>query len=193
MSAARRKTIAKEKKDMPIKTMEEMFMHELGDIYDAEHQFLRGQEEMLEKATDPTLKEMLTNHITETEGQIETLKQVFAALGEEPKREPCSGARGLVSEAKKMLEETTGAPKVRDCAIASSAEKVEHYEICAYKGLIDSAELMEQREVVSLLQKNLEQEEATARLIEENSPALLEKAITKRDMAAKGAQATPTC
>lgn len=177
---------------MPIKTMEEMFMHELGDIYDAEHQFLKGQQEMLEKTTDPTLKEMITTHIDQTEGQLETLKQVFAALGEEPKREPCSGARGLVNEAKKMLEETVGAPKVRDCAIASSAEKVEHYEICAYSGLISSAELMGQREVVSLLQMNLEQEESTARLIKENAPALLEKAITKRDMVEKGAQASPS-
>jgi len=181
----------KEKK-MPIKNMEEMFMHELGDIYDAEHQFLKGQQEMLEKATDPTLKGMITNHIEETEGQIETLEQVFAALGEEAKREPCSGARGLVNEAKKMLEETTGAPKVRDCAIAGAAEKVEHYEICAYKGLIESAERMGQREVVALLQKNLEQEESTALLIEDNMPDLLDKAITKRDMAAKGAEAAPT-
>ena len=177
---------------MPIKTMEEMFKHELGDIYDAEHQFLQGQRDMLEKTADPTLKEMITNHIEETEGQIATLEQVFAAIGEEPKREPCAGARGLVGEAKKMLEETTGAPKVRDVAIASYAQKVEHYEICAYTGLIESADRMGQREVVSLLQKNLEQEESASRLIEENSPALLDNAITDKDMAARTDQASPS-
>ena len=177
---------------MPIKTMEDMFMHELGDIYDAEHQFLRGQEEMLQKATDSTLKDMLKNHIQQTEGQIATLEQVFASLGQQPKREPCAGARGLVTEAKKMLEETTGAPKVRDVAIACAAEKVEHYEICAYKSLIESADLMGQREVVALLQKNYEEELSTARLIEENSPALLAQAVTTGSMSNRSAEAAPT-
>jgi ferritin-like metal-binding protein YciE len=178
---------------MSIKTAEDLFMHELGDIYDAEHQFLEGQRQMREQASDPTLKEMISTHIEQTREQIATLEQVYSSLGQKPKREPCAGARGLVSEAQKMLEETKGAPKVRDVAIAGAAEKVEHYEICAYKGLIDSAEQMGQRAVVSLLQRNLEQEESTARLIEQNSPLLLEKAVMGRDMASEtGAQASPT-
>ena len=168
-------------------------MHELGDIYDAEHQFLQGQREMRDHTTDATLKEMIGTHIEQTQEQIKTLEGVFQALGEEPKREPCAGARGLVSEAKKMLEETKGAPRVRDLAIAGAAQKVEHYEIVAYTGLIESAEQMGQTEVVSLLQRNLEQEESTARLLEENSPMLLEKAASDSDMSeSNGSQAAPT-
>jgi ferritin-like metal-binding protein YciE len=180
---------------MGIKTAEDLFMHDLGDIYDAEHQFLQGQREMLEQATDPTLKQMIKGHIQQTEGQIEVLEQVYQALGQQPKREPCVGAKGLVSEAKKLFEETKGAPKVRDAGIAGAAAKVEHYEMSAYRTLITGAELMGRSEVVSLLQRNLEQEESTARLIEQNAPDLLQKAGAGQNMQmdiGTGAQASPT-
>lgn len=162
---------------MPIKTMNEMFLHELGDIYDAEHQFLEGQAKMLEAATSAKLKKMLTQHIKETEGQIKTLEEVFKLLGEEPKREPCSGARGLVTEASKLLRETERSPELRDYAIAGAAEKVEHYEICSYEGLVSAAQEMGNKDIEKLFQKNLEQEEKTAELIHESEPELLRKAV----------------
>ncbi len=178
---------------MPIKSLQEKFEHELADIYDAEHQFLKGQQEMLAEATDDTLKEMLRTHIEQTKGHIKNLEGVFSAKGEEPKREMCAGAKGLVTEAKKMLEETQGAPKIRDCAIAGSAAKAEYYEISSYRDLIAGAEIMGQNEVVRLLQMNLEQEESTAMLIEQNVPDLLQKAMKQSDMKeTKGAQASPT-
>ena len=178
---------------MPIKSLQEKFEHELADIYDAEHQFLKGQQEMLAEASDDTLKEMLRTHIEQTKGQIKTLEDVFSAIGEEPKREMCAGAKGLITEAKKMLEETKGAPKIRDCAIAGSAAKAEHYEISSYRDLIAGAEMMGQNEVVSLLQMNLEQEEATAMLLEQSAPDLLQKAMKQSDMReAANAQASPT-
>ena len=178
---------------MPIKSLQEKFEHELADIYDAEHQFLKGQQEMLAETTDSNLKEMLRTHIEQTRGHIKTLEDVFSAIGEKPKREMCAGAKGLVSEAQKMLEETKGAPKIRDCAIAGSAAKAEHYEISSYRDLIAGAEMMGQNEVVSLLQMNLEQEEATAMLLEQSAPDLLQKAMTATDLSQQtGAQASPT-
>ena len=180
---------------MAIKTAEDLFMHDLADIYDAEHQFLQGQREMLEQATDSQLKQMIKTHIQQTEEQIQVLEQVYEALGEKPKRESCAGAKGLVSEAKKLFEETKGVPKVRDAGIAAAAAKVEHYEMSAYRTLITGAELMGQSEVVSLLQRNLEQEESTARLIEQNAPDLLQKAGAGQGMQmdmGTGAQASPT-
>lgn len=178
---------------MPIKTLNDKFLHELGDIYDAEHQFLKGQQEMLQSATDSKLKEMITQHIEQTRQQIKNLEQVFQAVGEQPKREMCDGAKGLVSEGQKLLKETANAAEVRDCAIAGAASKVEHYEIATYRGLIASAELMGQREVVSLLQQNLEQEESTAELIEQSLPELLRKAQGTQGIGGDHyAQASPT-
>lgn len=177
---------------MSIKTSDELFKHELGDIYDAEHQFLQAQREMLSEATDPTLKDMIRTHIEQTEEQIGVLEKVYEALGEQAKRETCPGAKGLVAEGKKVVEETKGAPKVRDVGIAGSLSRVEHYEIAAYRGLISGAELMGQNEVVSLLQRNLEQEESAAQLIEQNAPDLMQKAGSGKGMAVSGSQAAPT-
>ena len=162
---------------MAIRTMDAMFQHELGDIYDAEHQFLEGQRKMLEGATDPKLQKMITTHIEETEAQIKNLEEVFSLLGQEPEREPCAGARGLVTEASKLLRETEKAPELRDYAIAGAAAKVEQYEILSYTGLISAANEMGNKKVVTLLERNLRQEEKTAKLIEENEPQLLQNAL----------------
>ena len=159
-----------------ISNTQEKFLHELGDIYDAEQQFLKGQQEMLQQASDPTLKQMLEQHIGESEGQVQVLEQVFEALGEKPKRETCAAAKGLVTEAQKVLKEAQSA-ELRDCLIGGSAAKVEHYEIASYRGLIIGAQQMGQDQVVTLLEKNLQQEEQTAQKVEQSAPLLLQKAM----------------
>jgi ferritin-like metal-binding protein YciE len=87
-----------------------------------------------------------------------------------------------VSEGQKIMKEAKNAPQVLDCAIAGSASKVEHYEISTYRGLITGAQMMGQREVVNLLNQNLQQEEKTAQLIEQSTPQLLEKAMQNEGM-----------
>jgi ferritin-like metal-binding protein YciE len=161
---------------VPIKTTREMYLHELGDIYDAEQQFLKGQEEMLRNATDQKLKTGIQQHITESEQHVKNIEQVFELLGEKPKAEKCPAAAGIVTEAKQGMKEA-GTDAIRDCMIGESAEKAEHYEIVSYHGLIEGAQLMGQREIVTLLQQNLEQEEKTAKKLEQNAPALLKKAM----------------
>ena len=167
---------------MPIANLNQKFIHELGDIYDAEHQFLKGQQEMLQNATDPMLQQMITRHMEETREQIQNLEQVFSLMGTSPQREMCDGAKGIVSEGQKLMQETSSAPAVRDCAIAGGAAKVEHYEMSAYRGLITGAQLMGQREIVGLLQANLQQEEQTARLVEQSLPTLLQTAMAEEGM-----------
>ncbi len=160
-----------------INSINELFLHELGDIYDAEHQFLKGQEEMLQGAFDATLRQMISTHIEETRQQIANIEQVYALLGQKPERVMCDGARGIVSEGQKGLRETAGASGVRDVAISMAASRVEHYEISAYRGLIQGAQLMGQPQIVSLLAQNLQQEERTSQLVEQSLPALLETAM----------------
>ncbi len=162
---------------MAINTMQEKFTHGLGDMYDAEHQFLEAMQLMLSNATSQKLQNMLKTHIQQTEQQIKNLEQAFKALGERAVRQPCDGAKGIVTEGSKGMKETKDVPAIRDCAIAGAADKVEHYEIASYRGLIAEAQQMNQPEVVRLLQENLRQEEQTSQMIEQSTPELLKAAM----------------
>jgi len=162
---------------MAIKTLQEKFIHGLGDIYDAEHRFLEAQQKMLPNATSETVQTMLETHIAETEAQIENLEKVYEILGLTAQRVSCDGAAGIVLEGDKLLKETSAVPALADLAIVGGCSKVEHYEIASYRGLIAGAESMGQDDIVELLTENLDQEENTAELLEDTMPTLLEKAV----------------
>lgn len=175
---------------MAIKSLEEKFQHELGDIYDAEHQFLEMQRQVLPQASSPQVARLLEQHIKQTEQQITVLEQVFTALGAEAKRVKCQGATGIVNENKKTLKDVSSDPLLVDLAIAGGSAKVEHYEISVYRGLVAGAEAMGQTKVMKLLQRNLAQEEQTAAKIEQSMPKLLQQAMRNAGSAASGKKAT---
>lgn len=164
---------------MAIKTLEEKMVHGLGDIYDAEHQFLEMMQEALPQANSDVVKTLLQQHIVQTEQQISNLEQVFDALGEKAKRVTCAGAAGIVSENQKTLKEVSGNPALVDLAIAGGSSKVEHYEVASYRSLITGAEQMGQNQIAQLLQQNLQQEEQTALKIEQSTPALFQRAMNQ--------------
>lgn len=163
---------------MAITTTEHMFTHELEDIYDAEHRFLKGQQEMLAEATDGMLKGLIETHMKQTQQHISNLEQVFESLGQQAKGATCDAAAGLVSEAQKVIKEagSAGAEAIRDCLIGEAATKVEHYEIVSYRGLVADAEMLSKDSAAALLRENLAQEEHTARLLEQSAPQLRQKA-----------------
>ena len=156
---------------MPITNSQEKFVHELADMYDAEHQFLEAMGKMRAQATDEKLQTMLEDHMQQTEEQIRKLEDVFAEAGQEPERQQCMGAKGLVEEASKMMEEA-GSDEIRDADIAGAATKAEHYEMVSYADLIDGAEMLKLRKAAKLLTENREQEIATARKLERLAPKL---------------------
>jgi ferritin-like metal-binding protein YciE len=119
---------------MAIKTLQEKFMHGLGDIYDAEHRFLEAQQKMLPNADSEEVQMSLETHIGETEQQIVNLTKVYEILGQKAQRVSCDAAAGLVKEGDKLLSETKDVPALADLAINGSCSKVEHYEIAAYRG-----------------------------------------------------------
>lgn len=172
---------------MAIKTLQEKFLHGLGDIYDAEHQFLEAQQQMLPQANSTTVKTLLEQHIAETEQQISVLEQVFEALGEKAEREKCAAAAGIVTENQKTLKEVSSNPALIDLAISGGSSKVEHYEIANYRMLITGAEQMGQTQIVQLLQQNLQQEEATAQKIEQGAPQLFQQAMAQESGRGAGA------
>ena len=111
---------------MAIDNLQEKFLHELGDIYDAEHQFLKGQEEMLQNASDPNLQQMIQQHSEQTRQQIRNLEQIYNLLGIQPQRVMCDGAKGIVSEGQKIMKETAKVPeRIRSAILRNSEALIE--------------------------------------------------------------------
>lgn len=142
-----------------IKTMDDMFVHGLQDIYYAEQQLTKALPKMIETATNADLKAGLNAHLQETRAQIERLDKVFAKLGKEPQGVNCPAIDGLIKEA----DETAGEIDDKDvlnAAIIANAQAVEHYEIARYGTLIAWAESLGHEEVVRFLTTNLNEEKA---------------------------------
>ena len=161
---------------MPIANMQELSVHELRELYDAEYRFLEGQQEMVQNASDQDLQNSIQQHIEQTRQHIQNLEQVFNQLGQQPQRETNEVAQGLVSEAQEGIQEAQN-DAIRDVAIDAAVIKVEHFEIGSYRGLITGAQQMGQTEVVNLLNQNLQQEEETAQIAEQSAPELIQKAM----------------
>jgi ferritin-like metal-binding protein YciE len=152
-------------------------VHELSELYDAEHRFLEEQAVMVNKATDHELQKAIENHIYQTRQHIRNLEQFFRELGQEPRREANEVAQRLVSKARQDIQETQD-DALRDCAINAAVTKVEHFEMASYRALIAGAQLMMgQSMVMNLLNENLGQEEETARTAEQSAEELFRKAL----------------
>ncbi|HEX2098919.1 MAG TPA: DUF892 family protein [Rubrobacteraceae bacterium] len=170
---------------MPITNTQELFLHELAEIYDAEHRFLEGQAVMVNRATDDELQSSIRNHILQTRQHIGNLEQVFRELGEESRRETNEVAQGLVSQAQTSVQEAES-DALRDCTINAAVIKVEHFEIANYRSLVTGAQLMRQSKVVELLNANLEQEEETAQIAEQSAEKLLQTAMEAEEQEPEG-------
>jgi ferritin-like metal-binding protein YciE len=116
---------------MKVTNLNELFVHELKDLYDAEHQLVEALPKMAEAATNPELTEAFEKHLVQTRSHVTRLEAVFRAAGEEPERETCKGMKGLIAEGERAIKEIED-PDTRDAALISAAQRVEHYEIAAY-------------------------------------------------------------
>jgi ferritin-like metal-binding protein YciE len=145
-----------------IKSMEDLFLHTLQDVYYAENQIVRALPKMIDKATNRQLSAGLRDHLRETENQVARLEQVFERLSQTPKGVDCPAIDGLIKEANEVAGEVDD-KKVLDAAIIGSAQAVEHYEISRYGTLIAWAEELGHHNVVSLLNANLKEEKAADR------------------------------
>jgi ferritin-like metal-binding protein YciE len=149
---------------MSIKTMDELFVATLKDIYYAEKQILKALPGMVKKANGEELKEALETHRQETEGQVERLDQVFKMLDVPARGKKCEAIEGIIDEAKEHMEEIED-DKVLDAGMISSAQAVEHYEICRYGTLIEWARDLGHDDAINLLQQNLDEEKNADRLL----------------------------
>jgi ferritin-like metal-binding protein YciE len=143
-----------------IKTMDDLFVHTLRDIYYAENQIKKSLPEMITKATDGTLKQSLKTHLGETETQIGRLEQVFKMHGVQAKGVTCPAIDGIIDEAQEIAGEVAD-KQVLDAAIIAAAQAVEHYEITRYGTLVAWAHELGRDDCAAVLQKNLDEEKAT--------------------------------
>jgi ferritin-like metal-binding protein YciE len=145
---------------MAIKTMEDLFIHELSDTYSAEKQMSKSLPKIARAVSDPKLKEAFETHLEETNGQIERIDQVVELLGIKLKRVKCAAMEGLVEESKEVMDSIEQGP-LRDAALIGSAQKAEHYEIASYGTLAALAKQLGYEDAIPLLQATLEEEKAT--------------------------------
>ena len=165
-----------------IKTMDDLFLHTLQDVYYAENQIVRALPKMIDKATNRELAAGLRDHLRETEGQVIRLEQVFEKLGQTPKGVDCPAIDGLIKEADEVAGEVDD-KKVLDAAIIGSAQAVEHYEISRYGTLIAWAEELGYDNVVSLLNANLKQEKAADKKLNSLAEGGVNRRATGRGVA----------
>jgi len=163
-----------------LKTLEDLFMHGLKDIYYAENQIVKNLPKMIEAASDAELKKGLKAHLAETEVQVTRLEQAFELLGENPKGTRCPGIDGILTEGDEVLGDVDGRT-VTNAAVVASAQAVEHYEISRYGTLIAWATELGKDEVVPLLERNLREEKAADKKLTAIAEARVNRGSTRKN------------
>ena len=142
---------------MKIETMEDLFMEQVQDLYDAEKRLVKALPKMAEASTSQSLRQAFESHLLETEGHVSRLESVFRTLGLEPKSHTCDAMKGLISEGEDMVSDIDESP-LRDAGLIAAANRVEHYEIAAYGSARTFADVLGLSEAAILLEQTLQEE-----------------------------------
>ena len=149
-----------------IKTLDDLFVHTLRDIYYAENQILKALPDMVDKATAPELKAGYQKHLEQTKGHIQRVEEVFEMHGVKAKQIDCPAIDGILEEANDVSGDVDD-KQVLDAALIASAQAVEHYEMTRYGTLIAWARQLGRNDCASVLEENLKEEVATDRKLTE--------------------------
>ena len=156
-------------------SLKDVLLDEMRDLYSAENQLVKAGPKLVKAVSDPGMKESLRNHLEETKGHVQRLRQAFEHLGKKPTGQHCNGMEGLIEEGQEALEkDEEGATK--DVVLAGAQARVEHYEIAGYTVAIALAKTLGEREVAGLLQETLNEEVAAAKTVFAASKPLLKQA-----------------
>ena len=146
---------------MPMHNLHDVLVDLLKDTYHAEKQLVKALPKMAKAASSDDLRSAFEDHLTQTEGHVDRLEQAFAMLEMKPTAKPCHGMMGLVEEGGEVIKEKSeGEPSAIDAALISAAQKVEHYEICAYGTLATYAETLGLNDLAEVFKATLSEEEA---------------------------------
>jgi ferritin-like metal-binding protein YciE len=142
-----------------MKTLKDLFLDELADMYDAERRIVKALPKMAKAATSAELKNAIQSHLKETQGHVKKLEQVFQSFDEKAKGQTCEATVGLLEEGDEIAADFKGSPAI-NAALISAAQKVEHYEMASYGCLHEWAGLLGNNEAAGLLEQILEEEKA---------------------------------
>ena len=145
---------------MKLDSLETLYVEELRDLYNAEHQILKALPKVAKAASSPNLQKGFQEHLQQTQGQVKRLDQIFTALGMSPKGKKCDAMEGLLKEGAELLE-ADAEPSVLDAALIAAAQRVEHYEIAGYGCVRTYAKLLGYEKATQLLQQTLDEERRT--------------------------------
>ena len=144
---------------MNTKTLNNLFLDELADMYDAEQRIVKALPKLAKASTCDDLKAAFESHLKETQGHVKKLEQVFQSFGEKAKGKTCEATKGLLEEGDEIAAEFKGSPAI-NAALISAAQKVEHYEIASYGCLHEWAGLLENEKAAGLLREILNEEKS---------------------------------
>ncbi|SEG50003.1 Ferritin-like metal-binding protein YciE [Bryocella elongata] len=153
----------------------DVFLDEIRDLYSAENQLVKALPKLSKGAKDPQLKTLFADHLEETKGHVERLKQIFEMLDEKPTGKHCNGMEGLIEEGDEALEEDAEGPSF-DLGLTGGAVRVEHYEIAGYSAVIAMANTLSLSDAANLLSATLKEEETAAKKITALSDPLMKAA-----------------
>lgn len=157
-----------------LESLNDLFVEELRDLYNAENQLLKALPKMAQAASSSDLRTALEEHVTQTRGQIERLDRVFQMLDVPQRGKECLGMKGVIEEGNEVIKENA-APAVKDASLITAAQKAEHYEIAGYGSVCTFAEQLGYRDQAKLLKQTLSEEKRT----DERLTAIAERHINK--------------
>jgi len=160
-----------------LENLNDLFIHELRDLYDAEKQLAQALPLMAQAANASELRDGFKTHLEETKEHARRLEQIFKGLGTSPEGKSCKAMAGLIAEAKETLDEDAD-PAVLDAALIVAAQKVEHYEIAGYGSVSTFARVLNYDDAAKLLKQTIAEEEMTDKKLTHLASRLNQKAET---------------
>jgi ferritin-like metal-binding protein YciE len=145
---------------MKLNTLNDLFVSELKDLYNAETQLIKALPKMAKAASAPELRDAFLNHLEQTRGHVQRLETIFEGLGASPKGKKCKAMEGLIAEGKELLEEDAE-PNILDAGLIAAAQRVEHYEMAGYGCVRTFARLLGEEAAEKLLQQTVDEETET--------------------------------
>jgi ferritin-like metal-binding protein YciE len=163
-----------------VETLDQLLIHEVADLLSAEEQLIEALPKLAQAASAKELKKALINHIKETQSQYTRLQETALALGMQAEQKTiCTAMKGLIAEGQTCVQEIPAGP-VRDAAIIGSCQRVEHYEMAAYRGACSFADELGLRDILALLKQTLQEEIAADQLLTEISKDNTPRALTAK-------------
>jgi ferritin-like metal-binding protein YciE len=161
-------------------SLQDLFLEQLKDMYDAEHRILESLPTMGENSTHTKLRQAFDKHMSQTETHVERLERIFEMMGLEPERKSCNAIKGLIQEGDEVMDEAEG--NVLDAGLIAGAQAIEHYEIARYGTLKTWAETLGMTEAAKLLDSTLKEEIATDELLSQIAESTVNPAAFSADL-----------